>query len=396
MEEPFRLPPNASKVIDVGSIVVIHSLKSERGAELNGKRAIVIAKEKDRWVTKVEGKQSAGAQTTALKPDNLNISKKAVGTHPKYMTLVTWAKKERYSGKSRGYRNARGIVYDDTPPPERARKLVELLERPHEGYMPNQTVLMGVALMYYSVVPEQSMNQNCTIYDLEHIVGLISLSAMCQGEMMQAKGCGDGEPEVVLFALLEAAPMSITVLLEFLIRTPYIGPAENYSEVKDAFRTARKACVLTPNQQNPDYCKAMRGGICLIYLLLEEAGPSRTVFINVMIKHTLFPLLVQRLLRIVAREAMGTPDGKNLGLFARKILADIAYDDDVALGSLLYAAVCDRNVFSRNAIPAMLREESVTSAASLRDRLEEWIDVPAAGIFCDERTGRVNGRSGGR
>jgi hypothetical protein len=388
MEEPFRQPPNASKVIDVGSIVLIHSLKSERGAELNGKRAIVISRDNDRWVTKVEGKQrqNAGIKTTALKPDNLNISKNPVGTHPEYMTLITWAKKERFSAASRAYRNARGIVYDDTPPPARARKLVELLDRPHEGYMPNQTIIMGVALMYYSVVPEHSMNKNCTIYDIEHIVGLISLTAMCQGEMMQAKGCGDGEPEAVLFALLEAAPMSITVLLEFLIRTPYIGPAENYSKVKDAFRTAQKACVLTPNQQNPDYCKAMRGGICLIYLLLDEAGPSKTVFIRVMIEHALFPLLVQRLVRLVAREAMETPDGKDLGPFVRKILADIAYDDD-PFETFLYAAVCDRNVFSRNAIPAMLREESVTSAEILRDRLKEWVDVAAAGRFCDEQKG---------
>jgi hypothetical protein len=52
---------------------------------------------------------------------------------------------------------------------------------------------------------------------------------MCQGEKMQAKGCGDGERESVLFALLEAVPMSITVIMELLIRTPYIGPEEKYS-----------------------------------------------------------------------------------------------------------------------------------------------------------------------
>jgi hypothetical protein len=61
---------------------------------------------------------------------------------------------------------------------------------------------------------------------------------------------------------------------------------------------------------------------------------------------------------------MGTPDGKDLGSFARQILVDIAYDDNK---SMLYAAMCGSNVFSRNAIPAMLREESVTSVESLRD-----------------------------
>jgi hypothetical protein len=243
MEEPFRQPPNASKVIDVGSIVLIHSLKSVRGAELNGKRAIVIARGKDRWVTKVEGKQkqNVGIKTTALKPGNLSISKNPVGTHPEYMTLVAHSTKDIFNrpSTSRAYRNARGLVYDDTPPLARARKLVELLDRPDEDYEPNQTVLMGVACMYYNVVPESSMNMDCTIYDLEHVAELISLVAMCQGEIMEAKGCGDGEPEAVRFALLEAAPMSITVLLEFLIWTPYIGPEENYSKVQDAFRTAR-------------------------------------------------------------------------------------------------------------------------------------------------------------
>jgi hypothetical protein len=397
MEEPFRLPPNAPKVIDVGSIVVIHSLKSVRGAELNGKRAIVIDRDKDRWVTKVEGKENVATKTTSLKPDNLIISKKTVDTHPEYLTLVKWSHKVipnllpglPWPDALRIYRNARGIAYDDTPPPERARKLTELLERPDGGYSPNQTVIAGEALMYYSVVPESSLNMDCTIYDLEHITGLISLTAMCQGEMMQAKGCGDGEPEAVLFALLEAAPMSITVLMEFLIRTPYIGPEEGHSKVRDAFRTAREACVLTPNQQNKDYCHAMRGGICLIFLLFDMNGPSKTVFIRVLIKHTLFPLFIQRLLRIVAREVMRTPDGLDLGSFARKILADIAYDGDDRQKSLLYSAICDGNVYLRSAIPAMLREEGVTSAEILRKRVEEWIDVPAAGRYCDGKMGIV-------
>jgi hypothetical protein len=287
MDEPFRQPPT-SKVIDVGSIVLIHSLKSERRAELNGKRAIVTSRDKDRWVTKVEGqqKQNVGIKTTALKPGNLSISKNPVGTRPEYMTLIAHVTKDMLNRQStsRAYRNARGLVYDDTPPPARARRLVELLDRPDEGYMPNQTVLMGVAAKYYHAVPESSMNMDCTIYDLEHVAGLISLLAMCQGEIMDAKGCGDGECEAVIFALLEAAPMSITVLLESLIWTPHIGTEENYSKVQDAFHTARVARVLTPDQENQDYCHAMRGGICLISLLLEEVGPSKTVFIHVMIK----------------------------------------------------------------------------------------------------------------
>jgi hypothetical protein len=69
-------------------------------------------------------------------------------------------------------------------------------------------------------------------------------------------------------------------------------------------------------------------------------------------------------------------------------LAEIAFCND-KLKAKLHLAMSenhDHNVFSRNAIPAMLREESVTSVESLRDRLEEWIDGPAVHKFCDEWT----------
>jgi hypothetical protein len=234
MEEPFRRTPSNSshQKIDIGSIVVLHSLKSARGAEFNGKRAIVISKQKvqdcDRWETKVEGRN--GTTTMALKPENMHLSKISARRHPPYMDLVFWQRKELASGKPYEL-HERTYPFDDELPPIRARKLLELLDRPvHEkDYRPNGTVMMGVALSYYACVPESSMRMGCTIYDLEHITGSVSFAAMCQGEKMQAKGCGDGEREAVLFALLEAVPMSITVIMELLIRTPYIGPEEKYS-----------------------------------------------------------------------------------------------------------------------------------------------------------------------
>jgi hypothetical protein len=173
-EEPFRRPPSNSshQTIDIGSIVVLHSLKSARGAELNGKRAIVISKQKvqdcDRWETEVEGRHVT--TTTALNPENMRLSKIPARRHPPYMDLISWQRKELASGKpyelhQRTYRNARGIDFDDELPPIRARKLVEFLDRPvHEnGYRPNETVMMGVALTYYSCVSESSMRTGCTV-----------------------------------------------------------------------------------------------------------------------------------------------------------------------------------------------------------------------------------------
>jgi hypothetical protein len=49
------------------------------------------------------------------------------------------------------------------------------------------------------------------------------------------------------FALPEAAPTSITVLMEFRSGLLHrVSPEEDYSKVRDAFRTAKEACVLTP------------------------------------------------------------------------------------------------------------------------------------------------------
>jgi hypothetical protein len=122
----------------------------------------------------------------------------------------------------------------------------------------------------------------------------------------------------------------------------------------------------------------------LLFSLLEEGAPSKIAFIHVITKHTLFPLLVQRPLRIVAREATGTLDGKELGIYVRNILAKIADVDDKLKFELLNF-MCENqgsNVFSRNAIPVMLRDQSATSAESLRGRLEDWIHSPAAFKFC--------------
>jgi hypothetical protein len=144
---------------------------------------------------------------------------------------------------------------------------------------------------------------------------------------------------------------------------------------------------LTPSQNNIDYCKATKGDIGLLCSLLLGCNGSglgsKAAFVHVLVKHSLFPLLIQRFFQLVARESMGTLDGKELGRYVRSILADIA---DVAgkLRPEFYLVMCqnnNHNVFSSSAIPHMLRVEGVTSTDNLCELLAGWIDGPAAVRF---------------
>jgi hypothetical protein len=382
MSEPFQRPPRPRQKIGIGAVLQVHSLQSARGQELNGKRAVVVKRAgvQDRWEMQLEGEQV----TTALKPDNLRFQKYPdKEQHPIYMDMVRFCTTQyakRVDQRDRVYRSARGVTYDDDPPALRAQKLVELLDRPVGNYVPNQTMLMGVVLLYYGLVSEDSMRASCTLYDVEHISGLMSLAAMCQGEKMHAKGCGDGACEQVLFALLEAAPQSMDVLMEFLVSTPYIGPEEMYQgALRKSFQQARRDRRLTPNQMNNDYCNAMKGGIALICFLFVDAEPYKDILIRCLAQHSMFPLLLQRLILIVAREAMGLNDGKVLGRYARQILGDLANLSEHDFGK--YQRLCDSEdgagCFQKASLPAMLRaaaDGSVTSMESLCDQLEEWME----------------------
>jgi hypothetical protein len=231
----------------IGSVVILHSLKSAQGKTLNGKRAVVlnqvVVDNVSRWKVKVQGEEYT--KTTAVKLENTKVCPIGYGQkpskHPAYMDLALWQMSQ--IGKpmvqvERKYRNARGVAYDDDPPPQRARKLVELLDRPYENknYTPNRTILTGEAAKCYHTVQESHMSSNCTTYHLEHISACLALAHMCQGEKCHAKGCGDGAAEAVLFAFLEAAPTALDVLMEFLVMTPYIGPEDPFQgNLKESF-----------------------------------------------------------------------------------------------------------------------------------------------------------------
>jgi hypothetical protein len=183
-----------------------------------------------------------------------------------------------------------------------------------------------------------------------------------------------------LLALLEAAPTSMDVLLEFLVSTPYIGPAETYKgALCHRFNKQRGDRILTPNQMNKDYCNAMQGGLALICFLFQmnQVEPYTDIWLYCLTQHSMFPLLLQRLIMIVAREAMGMNDSMKLGIYVRNILANLANNDKQQNGFEKHRLLCeseDAGCFKKAAVPAMLRADGVTSIEGLCDQLEEWME----------------------
>jgi hypothetical protein len=396
-------------VIVIGSVVLLHSLQSPQGKLLNEKRAVVLAQvivsvgesntTTTRWKVKVEGEQHT--KTTAVKAENIRFPPAPSGSHPIYLEMVHWATTEyKKLGKrmemDREYRDARGVTYDDDPPTHRARKLVELLDKPSlvekDGYTPNQTILVGEALKFYGAVGESNLAADCNIHDLEHIAGFLALAAMCQGEKSHAKGCGDGVPEAVMFAFLEAAPTSLDVLMELLVATPYIGPEHAFQgDLKQSFRKRRSTnnSALTPDQASAAYCHAMKGPIAMLcfigQFLNSTAARVDVALFHRLERHKLFPLVIQRLFRIAAREGMGTEDGKVLGRYVRTLLAHLS-DLDGDLDAGRYKLLCYGNgndVFERSALIQLLREENIKSNKDLLAFLKRIIPQSSVERFLE-------------
>jgi hypothetical protein len=95
-------------------------------------------------------------------------------------------------------------------------------------------------------------------------------------------------------------------------------------------------------------------------------------------QRSMFPLLLQRLIVIVAREAMGLNDGKKVGIHVRNVLADLANDNHKQhCGFDKHLLLCeneDAGCFKKAAIPAVFQTNGVTSIESLCGQLEEWME----------------------
>lgn len=385
--EERRYYPKRDTEIGPGVVAFVHSLESSRGKALNNKRCVVLDYLKQegegRWLVQV---QEEGV-TTALKEENLKLPElPAPGTvmHPSYAEMSQW--QMQLFGKSfdtipRKYETARGVTFQEDEPFYRARKLVELLDRSVDSYEPNRTILYGVAVLYYGSVNEASMSSDFSQIALEHVAGLLALCAMCQGELSKAQGCGDGRPDVVVFALLEAAPVSLDVWMGFLAITPYIGPSEGYERVRKKFQSCRQSAdfydwKLTPDQSNDDYCHIMKGPVYILYFaitkLKEKSGRLDIALLRRLEKHALFSKVIHRLCRLVAREIQGTNDGKCLGHTARIMLAGMA-DIEGGVDADLYQSIVDGDSpgLKPGSAEKLLRRNDIQSYSDLHSFLRE-------------------------
>ena len=385
-----RYNPIRDTELDVGVVALVHSLQSARGKVLNGRRCILIEylSNDERWKVQIQDEST----TTALKVGNIKLTRRPVGaTHPEYLEMSLWYT-QQFSAMLAGrklekkYRNARGVTFEDDEPYCRARKFVELLDHCTDGYEPHQTIMHGEIARYYSVVPETSQSCDATMGNLEYTAGCIALSGMCYGRAMRAMDCGDGRPDIVVFALLESAPVSLSVLLSHVVSTHYIGPESGYDRVRDDYRSSRLKmniddCELTPDQCSKDYCNAMKGPLGILYSLhnlKNTPGRLDKILFGRIEKHPLFSKTLHRLFRLAARESKGTQDGEELGYTARCILMHMADMDGQMDDATFKSLTADRCSWDHGIQQQLLVKDDITSYEELLEFLQELLKKTSA------------------
>jgi hypothetical protein len=149
---------------------------------------------------------------------------------------------------------------------------------------------------------------------MEQMAGVLALANICQ----QAGAISTSN---VIFALLEGNVMYLETLAQTLYWTAYIGPTDENEHHYNDFNCP--STQLTPGQTKAAYIRTMAQGPLL---LLREASRynkiGQALFAAFRTDCQFYHLLVQRLLRLMARETLGTTDEAKLGQMARSILQD--------------------------------------------------------------------------
>jgi hypothetical protein len=275
---------------EAGTIVRIRNLQSAAGQKLNGRRAAVIGfvEAEQRWQVRVEMEEAYNA-TKALKEANLEAIRR--------LPLP--------QGPHRGMASPTDI--ESMPV-----KLCELLlyYKSNPRFEPSEIMFMGYGAMAFTRMGQENF-MNFTTTQMEQMGGVLGLANICrEGE----------EPgtEAVLFALLEGDPMYVDVLIQTLHWTGFIAP----DGVEPEGRFDGPPTQLTPDQDLDPYVRTMSAGP--VSLLSEMAKWCFAGALwSAMQRSEFYHLLIQRLLRLTAREALGTKDGRRLGKPARKILSSM-------------------------------------------------------------------------
>lgn len=113
--------------------------------------------------------------------------------------------------------------------------------------------------------------------------------------------------------------MYLDCLIAFMTLTPPICPEDEAKRVKKIFQPHNVMDAdLTPDQEYLAYIDVMKKAPLYLLDQLSKRKIGAAVFAALQSSQIWF-LLVQRFLRWMAREGMGTPDGKELGPMVRRI-----------------------------------------------------------------------------
>ncbi|KAL7534704.1 hypothetical protein ACHAXR_006038 [Thalassiosira sp. AJA248-18] len=278
--------------VQPGIICKVDGLKSEGGKKLNGRRCAILRYivDEGRYEVRME-RESRKDATFALKDANLSpLPKLVLPTH-----------------------NQRGS--DSSP-----RSLCELLLY-HKGSGPDTEPTFSPSRITLAGYAGQQLNHIGYVNlmwlvqcQLEQLSGVVGLASYCQNY-------DENGAERVLFALLEGDPMYIDVLLQVIHWTGQIDHEDCDPDIHDEFNNCPPT-KLTPDQDSKPYVKLMSTGP--FRLLVEMTKYKFNSALWAATKESEFYLLfVQRLLRLVGRETLGTCDGVKLGPTARKILMQL-------------------------------------------------------------------------
>lgn len=116
--------------------------------------------------------------------------------------------------------------------------------------------------------------------------------------------------------------MYVDVLIQTITWTPLI---DHDGDENDAINSAGfngPPWELSPDQSSKHYVRVMSNGSFRILVEMTKYKFGNAMW-GALKKSEFYHLFIQRLLRITARETMGTPDGVKLGPMARKILQNV-------------------------------------------------------------------------
>lgn len=191
------------------------------------------------------------------------------------------------------------------------RTLCELLLWYRDGYAPPETMLMGYASMAFMRMGQQNF-MYFTSTQMEQMAAVLSLANVCQ----QAEEAGTCD---VLFALLEGDTMYLEAVAQTLYWTGYVGPEDECTN-ENAFYNCPPT-KLTPDQEQSAYIRVMDEGPLSLLHEMTKYKLGMALFAALK-KCQFYHLLMQRLLRLTAREALQTSDGRALGKKARAIIGN--------------------------------------------------------------------------